>query len=232
MESAFTDELIKKARAYQITQKAADLLRDYHPLIIAGVTASGKNSLIDYIIERANYQHVVSHTTRSPRQGEENGIAYWFVDNRQMIELIDQKKFIEVQPIHGDTVYGTSFEAYEKVIANGKKPLMDLDIQGIIKLTEFVPHLEPIFLLPPSFEIWMERLGGRDFMSDGEKARRLRSARIEMEEVLANKNFILIVNHEVDETANEIMGGINSYSSIQQHNYDLGRELIEYLRDY
>ena len=118
------------------------------------------------------------------------------------------------------------------MISKGHKPLLELDIQGINELTQHIPHLEPIFILPPSFEVWMERLGGRDFMSDGEKTRRLHSARIELEEALRNKSFVLIINHEVDDTAHQIMTGVSSYAYDQPHNYQMAQELLEYLSNY
>lgn len=225
-------ELLRKSRAYQIPERAIELLRVYHPLIIAGVTASGKNAIISYIMQRAHYDHVVTHTTRPLRSKEQNGVDHWFVSEKEMLKLLEEQKLIESQPIHTDFVYGTSFAAFEKVINSGKKPLMELDIQGINALTSHIPHLEPIFILPPSFEVWMDRLGGRDFMSDGEKARRLRSARIEIEAAIQNRNFVLIVNHEVDDTAHQIMSGVSAYAYDQPHNYQLAQELIEYLKDY
>lgn len=212
--------------------RAVELLKVHHPLIIAGVTASGKNAIINYIMQHVDYQHVITHTTRPMRSKEINGLEHWFVTDRQMMQLLDNGAMIETQPIHGDTVYGTSFAAFEQVINNGHKPMMEMDIQGINELTDHVPHLEPIFILPPSFDVWMERLGGRDFMSDGEKVRRLHSARIELEEALKNKKFILIINHEVDDTAHQIMAGISSYAYDQQHSYAMAQELLEYLRSY
>jgi guanylate kinase len=231
-EKTLHSELLRASRNYQVPVRAVNLLKTYHPLIIAGVTASGKNAIISYIMQRAHFEHVVTHTTRPMRSKEKNGSEHWFVDEQEMLHMLTSQKLIESQPIHGDFVYGTSFSAFEKVINSGKKPLMELDIQGINELTSHIPQLEPLFILPPSFDVWMERLGGRDFMSDGEKARRLRSARVEIEEAIKNRNFILIINHEVDDTAHQIMSGVSAYAYDQPHNYQLAQELIEYLREY
>ena len=226
------DSLIQTSRSYVTPPDAVDLLKQHPPLIICGVTASGKNVIQNYIVAHANYAHIVTHTTRPMRTKEVNGVDHWFVSEREMLRLLEEQAMIETQPIHGGFVYGTSFAAYRKVIEAGKRPLIDLNITGINKLSHAVSSLESIFILPPSFDVWMDRLGGRDFMSDGEKARRLRSARDELEEALTNKNLILLVNHELDETAQLIMQGVTKYAYNQEKNYNLANELIEYLRTY
>lgn len=226
------DELLLRARDYQVPDRAVQLLGSHLPVIIAGVTASGKNAVINYMMRHGNHQHVITHTTRPMRTKENNGVEHWFATEEEMLELVNQNALIECQPIHGDSVYGTSFSAFEEVLSSDHKPLMELDIQGINDLTAKIPHLEPIFILPPSFDIWMERLGGRDFMSDGERIRRLRSAKIEIEEALKNKSFILLINHELDQTAQEIMSGVSSLSYDPSQSRKLADELLEYLRSY
>ena len=231
-DSPIHDELVRKSRNYKAPTRAIELVKEHKPLIVAGVTASGKNAIISYVVQRASFERVITHTTRPPRSKEQSGEDYWFVSEPQMLKLIDAGALIETQAIHGDTVYGTSFAAFNQVIKSGHHPILEIDIQGITELAELIPTLEPIFILPPSFDVWMERLGGRDAMSDGERQRRLRSARIEIEEVLRSRKFVLIVNHEVDDTAHQIMTGISGYAYDQTHAVQLAQELIEYLRVY
>jgi guanylate kinase len=215
-------------------EHAKDLIGSGEILVLCGVTAAGKNTIANYLVERGNFAHVVSHTTRQPRENhgvlEKNGEEYWFVSPEQMLDMVERKSFLEVKAIHGDTCYGTSIDSVESVVRNGKHPVMEVDVQGALELTQAVPLLRPLFILPPSYEVWMERLGSRGNISDGEKQRRLRSASMEIRTALDHPAFILTVNHEVEQTAAEIMSGLDSSSATQFNHRKLAEELIESVR--
>lgn len=220
--------------AYNMPDRAKRALTSGKIMVLCGVTASGKNKLADYLISHGSYDNVVSHTTRKPRENrgvpEQNGVEYWFVQPEEMVEMIEQEQFIEVKSIHGDTCYGTTIAAAESVLERGKKAIMVVDVQGALELAEIVPQLQPIFLLPPSYEIWMERLGFRGDISDGEKHRRMRSASMEIQVALDHRQFLIAVNHEVEITAAEIMTGMDSRSSSQESNRKLAMEFLDTLR--
>ncbi len=220
------DQLFKLARNYNIPPDAIELVSQHPPLIISGVTAVGKNTIISYLLERYPYQRTVTHTTRPKRGSEADGIDYWFVSELQMAELLRRGQMIEAQVIHDLYVYGTSIAEYKRVINTGKMPVADMDVQGILQLSRHVPAIKPIFLLPPSFEVWMQRLGGRGHMSDGEKSRRLNSARQELETALNDHNFIMLVNHQYDVTAREIIDGVTSNPGEQTELRNLAAELL------
>jgi guanylate kinase len=204
-------------------------------LVLCGVTAVGKNTIADYLVNHGNFEHVVSHTTREPRENhgilEQNGREYWFVSPEQMLEMIDRNEFIEVKAIHGETCYGTSVAAIEAVLAKGKTPVMEIDVQGALELTEASPSLRPLFVLPPSYDVWMERLGTRGDISDGERERRLRSASMELETALDHRSFVFITNQQVEITATEIMRGIDSSSGTQDTLRQLAQELLDSVRN-
>lgn len=203
--------------------------------VLCGVTAAGKNTIANYLVSHGNYEHVVSHTTRLPRENhgvlEQNGKEYWFVTPEEMLGLVLAKKFVEVKAIHGETCYGTSIKAVEDVVKAGKHPVMEIDVQGVLELSEAVPSLRPLFIMPPSFEVWMERLGTRGNISDGEKERRLRSASMEIQTALDHPHFILTVNEEVEITAAEIISGIDNSSSTQAEHRKLAQELLDTIRN-
>lgn len=214
---------------------AKELIGSGEVTLLCGVTASGKNTIANYLVGHGNYEHVVSHTTRAPRENhgvlEQNGKEYWFVSPPQMLELVRQEAFIEVKAIHGETCYGTSIGSVEKVIQAGKHPVMEIDVQGALELTEAVPGLRPLFILPPSYDVWMERLGSRGFLSDGERERRLRSASMEIQTALDHPAFILTVNHEVEMTAAEIMNGLDLSEQTQNDHRALALELLDTIRN-
>lgn len=220
---------------YQMPASARQLIGSGQVTLLCGVTASGKNTIANYLVGHGNFEHVVSHTTRAPRENhgvlEQNGVEYWFVTPAQMLQLVQQQAFIEVKAIHGETCYGTSIASVQKVLTTGKHPVMEIDVQGALELTEAVPSLRPLFILPPSYDVWMERLGSRGFLSDGERERRLRSASMEIQTALDHPAFILTVNHEVELTANDIMNGIDLSEQTQQSHRALAMELLDTIRN-
>jgi guanylate kinase len=220
--------------SYKMPQRAKDLIGSGEVTVLCGVTAAGKNKIIDYLVSHDNYQHVTSHTTRLPRENhgvlEINGKEYWFMNPEEMLSLVKNQGFIEVKAVHGETCYGTSIMAVEKVIMAGKHPVMEIDVQGALELTKAAPKLRPLFILPPSYEVWMERLGMRGRISDGDKARRFFSASMELQTALDHKAFIFVVNQEVEITASEIMRGLDISESGQVENRKLAKELLESIK--
>lgn len=218
---------------YKMPQLAKDLASSSNLLLLCGVTAAGKNTLSNFLSEHAAYEIVVSHTTRQPRlnhgQIEVSGREYWFVSPEEMLELVQNGQFLEVKAVHGDTYYGTSVSSLQKAVQDGKCPVMEIDVQGALEISKAIPTVRPVFILPPSYEIWMERLGTRGNITDGERARRMQSARSEIQTALDNSAFLLVTNHEVPLTAEEIIGGIRPDPQSQQQSRELAQELLQYL---
>ena len=227
MEPSTITLLHAAVAAYVMPQRAKDLARVSNLLLLCGVTASGKNTISNYLIEHAAFEAVVSHTTRLPRvnhgQLEQSGKEYWFVTNEQMLDLVKAEAFLEVKAVHGDTCYGTSIASLERAVADNKRPVMEVDVQGALEISKAVPSVRPVFILPPSYEVWMERLGTRGNMTDGERVRRMQSARSEIQTALDTPSFMLVVNHEVHLTAGELIAGINPDSQSQQQTRQLAQ---------
>ncbi len=236
MESkSILTELHGAIASYKMPEKAKNLIGSGEVIVLCGVTASGKNTIANYLVAHGNYDHVVSHTTRLARENhgvlEQDGREYWFKKPEQMLELLRTGAFIEIKAIHGETCYGTSIASVESVLNNNKHPVMEIDVQGVLELVQAVPNLRPIFVLPPSFEVWMDRLGSRGNMSDGEKERRLRSASMEIKTALDHSAFILEVNHEVEQTAAEIMRGLDTSEATQTKYRELALDLLDTVRN-
>lgn len=233
--SSVQTQLHAAVAAYRMPEHAKRLIGSGEVTVLCGVTAAGKNTISNYLVSHGNYEHVVSHTTRLPRENhgirEQSGVEYWFVSPEEMLGLVRANAFIEVKAIHGDTCYGTSIEAVEKVLRAGKHPVMEIDVQGALELTEAVPALRPLFILPPSYEVWMERLGTRGNLSDGEKERRLRSASMEIQTALDHPAFLLTANHEVEITAAEIIRGLDASVHTQDEHRKLAEDLLETVRN-
>lgn len=223
-------KLLVLARDYKLSDSTIELLGRVRPLVLCGVTGAGKNATSDYLEAHSQYERVVTHTTRQPRQGEVNGKDYWFIDEQTMLELVEQGALLETEILNGDRVYGTSRQAFELTLQHGKIPLLTIDIQGAAKISEAVPGLKPLFMIPPSTDIWMQRLGGRAYMSDGEHDRRLHGARGELDLVLRNQDFLIVINNDINQAAEEILRGVPSDSGSQFERRALAKELFEYVR--
>ncbi len=232
-DTLLTQQLLEAVNAYQMPDRAKELVARSDLLALCGVTAAGKNTIANYLIEHENFEHVISHTTRPPRENhgmlEQNGVDYWFTPEEDMLQLVKNQAFVEVKPVHGDTFYGTSIMAIEKALENGKRPVLEIDIQGTLEIARAVPSLKPLFIIPPNYEVWMRRLGLRGHMPESVKARRFASARVELEMAIANPAFLFVVNEEVEYTAKEVIGGIDGSEDAQSRRRQLAKELLSYL---
>lgn len=216
------EQLESLVDSYKMPAEAAELLTAHPPLMICGVTGAGKDTIARYLMQNGNYAHVVSHTSRASRphlDGHEvNGVDYWFIDNDTAIEMLRTGAFIEAKLVHGkETLYGTSVDAYRRVVNNNKQPVLEIDIQGVQELQQKLPELKAVFLVPPDFETWQKRLKGRGEMSDQELRKRLASAVVEFKTFLDTDGFIPIINTEVTDTAQSIEDGTYKHEvSIQK----------------
>jgi guanylate kinase len=224
-------KLIQKTQQYQMPAKALELLQKNKPLLLAGVSAAGKTSVVNQIVKQGSGEHVITHTTRQPRINEKNGVNYWFVDEEEMLKIIDNNGFIEVNLVHGDTVYGTSIAAYEKVLISGKLPILTIDVQGIDDLAKAVPGLQAKFILPPDANEWLSRLSKREIMTSVDRHRRTVSAKLEIEKALSDNHYDLVVNRDISEAADEVIHG-SSDMMRKKLNQQIARNLLEQIRSY
>lgn len=173
-------------------------------VVLAGPTAVGKGAVSDYI--RANYPEVlisVSATTRSPRPGEVDGVNYRFVSDEEFDELESSGEMLETATVHNAYRYGTPAAPIREALESGRSVLLEIDLQGARAVRKAVPDALLIFLLPPSWEELVRRLTGRGTESAAEQARRLATAKIELE---AQDEFdFRVVNSDVAQAAAEVV---------------------------
>lgn len=205
------ENLLRAITNYQPPQRALKLVEENPSLNIAGPTGAGKGTLSVYLAQSGNYAPVVSDTTRLPRPHnnglEVNGVDYWFVSEEEAERKIASGAYLEVKAVHEKTMYGTSLDSYQRVVDSGKIPLLEIDVQGMEDLMERYDGFEAIMLLPPSFDVWQQRLDGRGGMDIDEKVRRLKSALGEIRKPIENPRFHPVINTEVVDTATFISSG-------------------------
>ena len=151
--------------------------------IVAAPSGAGKTTLVRHLLESDKQIGVsISHTTRRPRPGEENGREYHFVDVPSFLERIGQGEFLEWAEVHGN-YYGTSKRWIEDEMLAERDVLLEIDWQGAQQVRKVFPQAIGIFVLPPSMAILHDRLSGRGTDSEDVIARRIAAARDEMRHV-------------------------------------------------
>jgi guanylate kinase len=173
-------------------------------VVLAGPTAVGKGTVSAYI--RDNYPEVhlsVSATTRPPRRGEVDGIHYFFVTDQEFDRMVAEHELLEWAVVHNSYRYGTPRPPIEVALAQGKRVLLEIDLQGARSVRREMPTAILVFLLPPSWEELVRRLTGRGTEDREEQARRLATARVEL---AAQDEFdFRVVNTDVADAAREVV---------------------------
>jgi guanylate kinase len=172
------------------------------PVVLAATSGTGKTTLARRLVsDRDRYVFSISATTRSPREGEVDGVDYHFLEPVEFERLIESGAFAEWARVHG-RYYGTPRAELEAAAARGDHVVLDIDVQGARQLRTSVPWARQIFVLPPSVEVLMERLGGRGTEDGAEVALRLRSALSELQAV-ADFDYV-VINDDLSTCLEEI----------------------------
>ncbi|CAI9099998.1 OLC1v1036908C3 [Oldenlandia corymbosa var. corymbosa] len=170
------------------------------PIVISGPSGVGKGTLIAKLMKEfpSTFGFSVSHTTRAPREKEQNGVHYHFSERSVMEKEISSGKFLEFASVHGN-LYGTSVEAVEVVADAGKRCILDIDVQGARSVRASSLEAIFIFICPPSFEELEKRLRARGTETEEQMQKRLRNARAELEQGKAPGLFDhILVNDDLE----------------------------------
>lgn len=171
-------------------------------IVISAPSGSGKTSLTRRVLEEVDgLEFSVSHTTRTPRPGEEHGVQYFFVSVREFEAMISADGFLEHARVHGN-YYGTSKDFVRRRLQAGVDVLLDIDVQGARQVKQVRPDVISVFILPPSWEVLEERLRGRAEDSPEVIERRLQTARQEVRHF--GEYDYLVVNDNFETSAREL----------------------------
>lgn len=163
------------------------------PIVLSAPSGAGKSSIIEGVRSRvSNLEYSVSHTTRSPRRGEANGVHYHFVSKERFEKMIDEGAFAEWAMVY-DNYYGTAYETLEGELRKGNDVILDLDPVGAKNIKKRFLDAVLIFVVPPSLEVLEDRLRGRRTDSEDTIKKRLEHARSEMREA-QGYDYIVVNN--------------------------------------
>ncbi len=174
----------------------------YFPIIITAPSGTGKTTICNILVQEVSHlKYSISATTRPPRPGEVDGKDYIFLSPSKFLQWIEEEKFAEWAYVHNH-YYGTPKFALEEDFRSGYDVIMDIDVQGGIKMMELYPDGVYIFLLPPSMEELERRLRNRSTDTDEQINLRLIEAHKEMEYVC--KYQYVVINDEIDVAVKKI----------------------------
>lgn len=166
--------------------------------VLSAPSGAGKSTVLQSVLKSIKaLAFSISHTTRLPRKGEENGVEYHFVDRKVFKKMIADGDFLEYAEVHGN-YYGTSWKEIENQISSGVDVILDIDVQGA-RIVRGRKNFDTIFLFlaPPNLSELEKRLQGRGLDSQETIALRLSNAKSEMNAV--DEYDYLIVNDKIED---------------------------------
>ncbi len=177
--------------------------------ILSAPSGAGKTTLIHRMFRSGLFAggtiaFSVSHTTRAPRIGEEDGKAYHFVDTATFEKMVDEDRFLEWAVVHGNR-YGTSYDEVLPRLEQGIDVVLDIDVQGAARVMSRHPEAHGIFIVPPSFEILCQRLEARGLDEPDAIARRLRQS---LSEIKCYEQYEYVIVNDEAERASEVLAAI------------------------
>ena len=177
-------------------------------IVLSGPSGSGKNTVYEGLLKLdKSIAQTVSATTRSPRNGEENGIDYYFISKEDFENRIENGDFIEYNR-YGENYYGTLKSEVKRLSDEHKTVVLIIDVNGALNFRKIFPSAVLIFLLPPSEEVLKHRLSSRATDTEEAIQKRLDIAKEEMK--FADKYDYRVVNAELDKCICEVYEIINN----------------------
>lgn len=193
--------------------------------IVSAPSGAGKTSLVNAVIEKLPELSIsVSHTTRTMRPGEQDGINYNFIDKATFENMVVSGDFLEHAEVFGN-YYGTSSIWVKDALAEGKNVILEIDWQGAQQVRRQIPEAIGIFILPPSREVLRERLTNRGQDEDAVIEVRMAEAKDEISHYL--EADYLIINDQFDEALEELESIIRLKELKSRKNFQKHQRLIE-----
>ena len=170
--------------------------------VISGASGVGKSTVLKRVLEeRPDVRFSVSATTRPPREGEVEGVSYYFVTQEKFRQMIAENAFVEYDD-HMKNFYGTPRDQLEEKLEKGHV-ILDIEPNGAFNVRRQRPDAVLIFIAPPSFEELERRLRSRGDTDEAQIAVRLARAQWEMEQ--SPKYDYIVINDRVEACAEEIL---------------------------
>ncbi len=184
-------------------------------IVISGPSGAGKGTIVKALLEiyKKNNQKVhlsVSATSRLPREGEVEGVSYYFISEADFLEKIEEGAFLEYNMYGTGKYYGTLKSHVFEYLDNDYDVILEIDINGYKQVISNYPDAVGIFVAPPSLEVLEQRLRDRGTETEENIKKRLETAKTEMENKEIYPNIVINEDGKVMEAAEEIYKIIKS----------------------
>lgn len=172
-------------------------------IIFSAPSGAGKTTIVQHLLGKfPQLEFSVSATTRKPRGDEQHGKDYYFISKEEFLHRIAKKQFVEFEEVYTGTFYGTLRTEIERIWAEGKTVIFDIDVIGGLHLKrKYDGQALAIFVQPPSLEVLIERLTGRG--TDSAEKLKERFAKAEKELNYAPEFDIILKNHDLQTACRE-----------------------------
>ena len=170
--------------------------------VISGSSGVGKNTVINRVLEKnPDIAFSISYTTREKREGEVEGVNYFYVSRDEFKNSVKEGEFLEWAEFSGN-FYGTKRAFVQKCLSKGRDLILEIDTQGALQVKEKMPEAVLIFIAPPSYEDLESRLRSRNTETEEAIAKRLNFVMLEMEN---SESFdYRVINDKLEDAINDI----------------------------
>lgn len=180
-------------------------------VVVSGPSGVGKGTVLKYVLERDDFVYSVSATTRNPREGELDGVNYFFMSRDKFEEMITNGELIEYAEYNGN-YYGTPKFFVEEMLASGKNVILEIEVKGAMQVKKVMPDATFIFIAPESREILEARLRGRGTETDDVIAGRLKIAENEIKACLMYDYIAINRDGGADKCAEDVICAVKADS--------------------
>ena len=172
-------------------------------IIISAPSGTGKSTIINKLMAMPDLdlKFSVSATNRAPREGEKDGINYYFLTTEEFTRKIEEDAFVEYEEVYAGRYYGTLKSEVSRILNDGHNLILDIDVKGGINVKKLYPDAAAIFILPPSIDTLRQRLINRG--TDDEETISQRVAKAEYELSFASKYDYSVVNDDLGKAVKE-----------------------------
>lgn len=190
-------------------------------VLFSGPSGSGKDTVLAELKTRdINLKQSISMTTRDMREGEKDGVDYYFTDVPTFEKNIEEGFFLEYVK-YGKNYYGTPLKKVQELIDEGSNVFLKIEVEGAANVRKVFPDVVSIFIVPPSLEELERRLRGRGTETEETYRTRLEIAKEEIKR--ANEYDYIIINEVVEQCADDVCSVIKTESS----RYDMLKDFID-----
>ncbi|KHF39834.1 guanylate kinase [Halalkalibacter okhensis] len=194
-------------------------------LVLSGPAGVGKGTVCSALRqENTSVQYSVSATTRSPREGEQDGVNYFFKTREQFENMIEQDQLLEWAEYVGN-YYGTPIEYVRETINNGQDIILEIEVQGALKVRERFPEGVFIFLMPPSLAELRSRIVGRGTETEDIINKRMTVAKEEID--MMKKYDYVVENDQVHLAVDRIKSIVTAEHCKRERLIEKYKELVE-----